>query len=82
MQRIEQLEGVFENMGFERREAAIRARVTYFHQTGYNAMKITETLEERLANIPYYAKILTDRTDLLSLASPSEVRECLLASAD
>lgn len=80
--RIEQLRGVFENLGFEGKEAAIRARVTYFHQTGYNAMKITETLEERLANIPFYAKILTDRPDLLSLTTPLAVRQCLLASAD
>jgi AcrR family transcriptional regulator len=82
MSRIEQLQGVFENLGFEGKEAAIRARVTYFHQTGYNAMKISETLEERLANIPFYAKILTDRSDLLSLTTPSEVRQSLLASAD
>ncbi|MCP5156053.1 MAG: TetR/AcrR family transcriptional regulator [Ectothiorhodospiraceae bacterium] len=80
--RIEQLREVFVNMGFADEEAAIRARVTYFHQAGYNAMKITETVDQRLANIPYYAKILTDRTDLLSLTSPEEVRQCLLASAD
>lgn len=78
--RIEQLRGVFVNMGFDGKEADIRARVTYFHQAGYNAMKITETLEERLANIPYYAKILTDRMDLLSLPTPDSVRHCLLAS--
>jgi AcrR family transcriptional regulator len=82
MLRIEQLRGVFENLGFGGKEAAIRARVTYFHQTGYNAMKITETLEERLANVPFYAKILTDRPDLLSLTTPPAVRQCLLASAD
>jgi AcrR family transcriptional regulator len=79
--RIEQLRDVFVNMGFESEESAIRARVTYFHQAGYNAMGITETLEQRLANIPYYAKILTDRTDLLPLTSPEEVKRCLEDSA-
>lgn len=80
--RIEQLQGVFVNMGFESKEAAIRARVTYFHQAGYNAMKIIESREERLANIPYYAKILTDRSDLLDLDTPEKVRACLIASAE
>jgi AcrR family transcriptional regulator len=80
--RIEQLRCVFENMGFEGKEAAIRARVTYFHQAGYNAMKIAETLEERLANIPFYAKILTDCSELLALNSPNDVKQRLLASAD
>lgn len=73
--RIEQLQSIFFALGFEGRAALIRARVTYFSQTGYNAMQITETLEERLENIPYYAEVLTDRTTLLELASSSEVRQ-------
>lgn len=80
--RIHQLQAVFENMGFDPKEAAIRARVTYFHQAGYNAMKIVESREERLSNIPYYAKILTDRVDLLGLDTPEKVKACLIASAD
>ena len=77
--RIEQLRGVFEALGFSGQAALIRARVTYFHQTGYNAMQIRETLDERLANIPYYTEILTDRTDLLALTTPDAVRLALLA---
>ncbi|MBS4011157.1 MAG: TetR/AcrR family transcriptional regulator [Roseovarius sp.] len=80
--RIHQLQSVFENMGFDTKEAAIRARVTYFHQAGYNAMKIVESREERLANIPYYAKILTDRVDLLGLDTPEKVKTCLLSSSE
>lgn len=79
--RIEQLRGVFLNMGFEGPKAMIRARVTYFHQTGYNAMKINESLEERLSNVPFYAEVLTDRTDLLDLCSPEDVKKRLQASA-
>lgn len=79
--RIEQLRAVFEAMGFAGKAALIRARVTYFHQTGYNAMQITETLEERLSNIPYYAEVLTDRRDLLSLKDSSGVRQCLIDGA-
>lgn len=77
--RIEQLRGVFRAMGFEGKAALIRARVTYFHQAGYNAMQITETLEERLENLPFYAEILTDRLDLLGLDSADAVRDFLLA---
>ena len=75
--RIDQLRGVFVAMGFADHAALIRARVTYFHQAGYNAMQITETLEERLRNIPYYAEVLTDRVDLLNLGSAEEVRAFL-----
>ena len=32
--------------------------MTYFHQSGYYQMDIDETLDERLANIPYYAEIM------------------------
>lgn len=77
--RIDQLREVFAALGFEGHEALIRARVTYFHQAGYNAMQITETLEERLLNIPYYAEILTDRSDLRSLRTAEEVRAMLIA---
>ena len=75
--RINQLRAVFEAMGFAGKTAEIRARVTYFHQAGYNAMQITETIEERLSNIPYYAEVLTDRSDLLRLKSPEKVRNLL-----
>jgi AcrR family transcriptional regulator len=78
--RIEQLRGVFEALGFGGRAALIRARVTYFHQTGYNAMQIRESLDERLGNIPYYTEILTDRRDLLGMRTPDEVRAYLEAT--
>ena len=77
--RINQLREVFVAMGFEGHAALIRARVTYFLQAGYNAMQITETLEERLLNIPYYAEILTDRSDLRSLRTAEDVRSLLNA---
>lgn len=75
--RIEQLRGVFEAMGFEGTAALIRARVMYFHQTGYNAMQIEETIEERLENVPFYAEVLTDRLDLLGLKTVEDVRRYL-----
>lgn len=76
--RIEQLNRVFLAMGFTGKSALMRARVTYFHQVGYNAMQISETLDERLSNLPYYAEILTESTDLLQFDDPAEIREILL----
>lgn len=76
--RVEELRRVFLAMGFSGKAALIRARVTYFHQVGYNAMQIKETLEERLTNIPYYAEILTERTGLLDCVEAKNVREVLL----
>lgn len=56
--RIAQLQNMFIEMGFGHRAARVRALTTYFHQSGYYWMGIEETLDERLANIPYYAEIL------------------------
>lgn len=75
--RIEQLNRVFLAMGFKGKAALVRARVTYFHQVGYNAMQISETLDERLSNLPYYAEILTERTDLLEINDPDTIRKIL-----
>lgn len=56
--RIAQLQTMFADMGFNPRSSRVRALMTYFHQSGYYRMEIDETLEERLANIPFYAEIL------------------------
>lgn len=71
--RIQQLHQVFLALGFTGRAAQVRAYVTYFHQTGYNAMQVSEPREERLLNIPYYAEVLTNRTDLLDLKTAEAV---------
>jgi AcrR family transcriptional regulator len=77
--RISQLHRVFCAMGFADKPALIRARVTYFHQAGYNAMQIRETQDERLSNVPFYAEVLTERQHLLDLRGPDAVRALLLA---
>lgn len=79
--RIEQLCGVFCALGFEGREAKVRAQVTYFSQTGYNAMQISEPRDERLLNVPFYGLVLTDRKDLISLKTPQAVSEYILGLA-
>ncbi|WP_411352957.1 TetR/AcrR family transcriptional regulator (plasmid) [Leisingera aquaemixtae] len=56
--RVAQLQALFAELGFGQKSARVRAMMTYFHQSGYYQMNIDETLEERLANIPYYAEIM------------------------
>lgn len=73
--RINQLLQVFLALGFSGKAAQVRAYVTYFHQTGYNAMQVSEPRDERLLNIPYYAEVLTNRTDLLGLKTAEAVSD-------
>jgi AcrR family transcriptional regulator len=71
--RIAQLRGVFAALGFPGRQADIRARVAYYHQVGYNAMRVREPREQRLRNVPFYAEILTDSRALAHLDSADAV---------
>lgn len=75
--RIAQLCGVFRVLGFEGHRAEIRARVAYYHQVGYNAMRVREPQAQRLLNVPYYAEILTDSRALAHLVTPESIRRVL-----
>jgi AcrR family transcriptional regulator len=59
--RIEIIQGMFHDMGYEEPEAFIRARITYFHQVGYYALGVQEAREQRLNLMPLYIRILTGR---------------------
>lgn len=60
-QRIEALTRLMHRYGHTGEEAAIRARIMYFHQVGYYALSNQETREVRLNLIPLYLKVLTGR---------------------
>lgn len=75
--RIDQLRGVFAAMGFQGHSAEIRARVAYYHQVGYNALRVREPRAQRLRNVPYYAEILTDTRALAGLDSAEAVLQVL-----
>jgi AcrR family transcriptional regulator len=62
------LVAIFEASGDDRMMALARARVTYFHQIGYYALAIDESLEDRLALAPYYHQILTGQNGGSALA--------------
>lgn len=79
--RIDQLRGVFAAMGFQGHAAEIRARVAYYHQVGYNAMRVREPRDQRLRNVPYYAEILTDTRALTGLDSAEAILRVLEGGA-
>jgi len=56
--RIGLLAGVFRRFGYDRRRAFVRARVTYFHQVGYYALRIVETRAQRRRLKPLYYESL------------------------
>ena len=57
--RIRIIEQIFLNMGYQGKDAHVRARVTYYHQVGYYALGVRESRNRRLELLPYYAKVLT-----------------------
>ncbi|MFD4640032.1 TetR/AcrR family transcriptional regulator [Lentzea sp. NPDC058436] len=57
-QRITVLSRIFKGMGHPPKEALIRARVFYWHQIGYYAVGVQETLAEREGNVSAYVKVL------------------------
>jgi AcrR family transcriptional regulator len=59
--RIAVLEQMFWDLGYEGKEAHIRARITYYHQVGYYALGVRESKQQRLELLPLYAKVLTGR---------------------
>ena len=57
--RIAVIEKIFLDMGYRGKHAHVRARVMYYHQVGYYALGVRETRRQRLALLPFYAKVLT-----------------------
>lgn len=59
--RIGVLRSIFATMGCDEEEAEVRARVTYYHQVGYYALRIVEPISLRRALFPTYFKALAGR---------------------
>jgi len=55
------LTDLFRYSGFGKTESMVRARIAYFHQVGYYALAIPESIEDRLALAPFYYQTLTGR---------------------
>lgn len=59
--RIELLHGIFRRLGNGEPEALVRARITYFHQVGYYALRISESPQTRRDLLPTYIDLLLGR---------------------
>jgi AcrR family transcriptional regulator len=64
---ISLLQSMFRQRGLSELESFARARIFYFHQIGYYALAIEESLDDRLRLAPYYHLILVGD------ASPDEL---------
>lgn len=56
--RISALTRLIEMYGYRGDEAVVRARIMYFHQVGYYALEMHESMQERLRLEPVYMKAL------------------------
>jgi hypothetical protein len=56
--RIDAFTEMFKAYGFTGKKALIRARILYYHQVGYYALNIQETIEERRCLSPQYDEVL------------------------
>lgn len=57
-ERLDVLRQIFAAMGYASEEANIRARVFYWHQIGYYAVGMVETLADRESKLGAYIKVL------------------------
>ncbi len=57
-ERVDTLTRIFAGIGYDSKEALIRARVFYWHQIGYYAVGMHEAVAEREGNLGAYVKVL------------------------
>jgi len=62
--RLERLERIFKALGCKPPEAKIRARVFYFHQIGYYAIGLEESVQSRRRQLDNYLRILCGEENL------------------
>ncbi|MBR2173838.1 TetR/AcrR family transcriptional regulator [Sphingopyxis sp.] len=56
--RLDTLQKFFEAIGYDNEHAAIRSRVFYYHQIGYYAIGVRQSISERRKNAQLYIDIL------------------------
>lgn len=66
------VQALFERGGMTPPESLVRARIIYFHQIGYYALSMEETLADRARLAPYYYSALT------GMAAPDGMEQALL----
>jgi AcrR family transcriptional regulator len=79
-ERTEMLQRFFEALGYDAEEAPIRARVFYYHQIGYYAIGVRQSIAERRRAAQYYLDILCGK-EALAAARASIARRRTVAAA-
>jgi AcrR family transcriptional regulator len=72
-ERLDTLQKFFEAIGYDSKHAAIRARVFYYHQIGYYAIGVQQSMSERRHNARLYIDIICGE-DALAAARASAPR--------
>lgn len=57
-ERLKTLQKFFEALGYDAAHAAVRARIFYYHQIGYYAIGVQQSISERRRNASLYLDIL------------------------
>ena len=74
--RIRQLESMYQGFGNKGLAARVHAELAYFHQIGYYLVGASESLEQRLEKLPFYAQLVCP--DIIPLDSTIEDLRALL----
>ena len=75
-ERLETLQKFFEAIGYDQVQATIRARVFYYHQIGYYAIGVQQSISDRRRDAKFYIEILCGEEALSAArASVGEVRK-------
>lgn len=72
-ERLETLQKFFEAIGYDAEHAAVRARVFYYHQIGYYAIGVLQSVPERRRNAQLYVDILCGE-DALAAARAAQAQ--------
>ena len=63
-ERLQTLEKFFQALGYDKKYAATRARVFYFHQIGYYVIGVKQSPHERRRSLEFYLDILFGEEEL------------------
>jgi AcrR family transcriptional regulator len=67
---VDALSALFNDAGYPADEALIRARIVYYHQVGYYALRVRQSRENRYAVADLYLRILTGLEGSFSDGAP------------
>ena len=71
--RINVLQDIYGNLGYNKKTAEFRAKIMYYHQIGYQTLEVEESLDQRLMNAAYYAEIISENPQKYPYNNPDGV---------